>query len=296
MKVDGVFAGGGIKALAFVGALEVMNEENIQFERLAGTSAGAMTAALVKAGYNSKEIASLFDDMKFQQLLDPRIGTTVFPFIRWLRLYRRMGLYKGDVFESWLKGLLKSKGVSSFADLPEGSLKMVAADITNGRILVLPDDLKKYGIIPHSFSVARAIRMSCSLPFFFEPATITDSNGNKSLIVDGGVLSNFPIWIFQKRGQKNLRRPVIGFRLTPSLDSIPPRNVTNALTMLHSMFDTMRNAHDQRYISKDHAKNIVFIPVENVTATQFSLNEEEKQSLIQLGKSKTKAFLKSWSY
>ncbi|UCZ54590.1 patatin-like phospholipase family protein [Bacillus shivajii] len=296
MLIDGVFAGGGIKALAFVGALEVLDKKNIQFERIAGTSAGAITAAFIKSGYNGAEIEQMFADMQFQQLLDPRIGTTIFPFLRWLRLYRKMGIYKGNEFEQWVDKLLKKKGVSTFSDFPEGSLKMIASDITNGRILVLPDDLTKYGIIPHSFSVARAIRMSCSLPFFFEPVKLTDSDGKESLIVDGGVLSNFPMWIFQKRGQKHLKRPVIGFRLTPSLDAIPPRQVTNALSMLTSMFDTMRNAHDQRYISKNHAKNVVFIPVEDVSTTQFTLSDQDKLKLIELGKTSTEKFLKKWSY
>src|SRR5690606_15837517 len=90
--------------------------------------------------------------------------------------------------------------------------RVIASDLTNGKMLVLPDELPKYGINPQTFSIAKAIRMSCSLPFFFEPVKITDHRGT-NIMVDGGVLSNFPMWLFDAENVKKLR-PVLGVKLS----------------------------------------------------------------------------------
>lgn len=60
----------------------------------------------------------------------------------------------------------------TFADLPPGKLRIIASDITNGRILVLPEDIKRFGINPSSLEVAKAIRMSTSIPYFFDPVML----------------------------------------------------------------------------------------------------------------------------
>ncbi|MBU9724181.1 MULTISPECIES: patatin-like phospholipase family protein [Bacillaceae] len=296
LKVDGVFAGGGMKAFAFVGALQALDKKEIYFDRLAGTSAGAIMATLIKVGYNSHEIAQIFEELELPALLDKKRFRVLYPFYRWLRLYAKMGFYQGDVFEEWLRQTLHAKGVYTFSDIEPGTLKMVASDLTNGNLLVIPDDLPNYGIEPENFSVARAVRMSCSLPFFFEPVKLKNNNGIESMIVDGGVLSNFPIWLFASRNQPRFKRPVLGFRLSPSEVYMEPREIKNALNMLYSMVDTMRTAHDQRYIEKHDAKNIVFIPADHISTTNFNITDEEKDQLIDLGEKSTLKFLKKWTY
>jgi NTE family protein len=296
MKVDAVFAGGGVKALAFVGAMEAMSSKGISIERAAGTSAGAITAAFIKSGYKAVEISNLFNEIDVKQFLDPGPVGTVFPFLRWLRLYTQMGFYKGEAFEEWMREALANKGVRTFGDLPEGCLKMVASDISNGRFIILPDDLPKYGIDSDRFSVAKAVRMSSSLPFFFEPVKIKNQKGDEAVIVDGGVLSNFPIWLFIRKGEIKRKRPVLGLRLSPEYEEAPQNKITNSLSLLHSMFDTMRTAHDQRYVAKVHARNIIFIPVKGISTTQFQMTEQERKDLINLGKKSAMSFLSKWSY
>ena len=295
-KIDGVFAGGGIKSFAFVGAIRELKRKDIQLVRVAGTSAGALTAALLKAGYSSEEMEALFDEVNFDQLLEPKKYPVFSSFYRWIRLYKTMGIYRGKIFEDWLFEALKQKGIMTFGDLEAGSLKMIASDLTTGQIIVLPDDLEKYGYIPEKFSVARAVRMSCSLPFFFEPVKLINSIGEESVVVDGGVLSNFPIWLFADSSMERLKRPVLGFRLSPSTDNIAPIEVDNAIQMLQSLFDTMQKAHDQRYISKKFSKNIVFIPTKDYPSSKFTITEDEKINLITLGEKTTAQFLRTWSY
>lgn len=201
MKIDGVFSGGGIKGFAFIGAYKALEEKGFEFARVAGTSAGSIIAALIAAGYKSDEILSLMDSLELRKFLDKRKGIMSFMLMKWISVYWRMGLYKGQFLEEWMEEKLKAKGVSTFADLPKGKLRVIASDLTNGKIVVLPDDLSKYGINPNRFSVAKAVRMSSCLPYFFEPVKLWTKDG-VSIVVDGGVLSNFPIWLFDGKIKK----------------------------------------------------------------------------------------------
>ncbi|MCK0472570.1 patatin-like phospholipase family protein [Halalkalibacter sp. APA_J-10(15)] len=298
MKVDGVFAGGGVKAFSFIGAVQVMEEKGFEFDHVAGTSAGSLVAALIKSGYTSEELYSLLDELDVETFKDERMSLLPFPIAKWIHLYFKFGLYRGDALEKWLKEALAKKGVRTFADLPNGSLKLIASDLTRGRLVVLPDDLKRYGVIAEKFSVARAVRMSCSIPFFFEPVKIYSRGSSRkpSYVVDGGILSNFPMFLFRNGKIKKYRKPVIGFQLTPEINLLPKNKMNNAIDMYRALFETMSNAHDLRYIDDQHAKNVVFIPVIDVKATDFELTDGQKKELVHLGRDETEQFLRSWAY
>ncbi|MGP4061738.1 patatin-like phospholipase family protein [Halobacillus sp. H74] len=294
MKVDGVFSGGGVKALAFIGALEELESQGYSFHRVAGTSAGAILASLTAAGYSATEIKERLKSLSFEELVDVPITDRLFPFMKWLLLYFRMGLYKGNQLEFLLEEWLEEKGVRTFADIPQGSLKVICSDLTLGRIVVLPDDLKKvYGIEPATFSVAKAVRMSSGLPYFFIPVKIHGKRG-KSVIVDGGVLSNFPLWIWEKK-EGCRTRPIIGMKLSDEPDKLPEQKIQNAIQMFHALFKTMQQAHDARYISRSMSKDIIFIPVNTIETTDFDMSEEEKEALMHLGHEHAREFLKRWS-
>ncbi|MEO4055522.1 patatin-like phospholipase family protein [Solibacillus sp. CAU 1738] len=292
MLIDGVFSGGGLKGFALVGAFQVIEERNFQFKRVAGTSAGAIMAAFVAAGYNGKEIEEILDELDLTSLLDPRRTLLPLPFMKWMNVYRHLGLYRGKALEKWFYKKLAAKGIYTFSDLPKGSLKIIASDLTNGKIIILPDDLKNYGINAGEFSVARALRMSCGIPFFFEPVTLTTIKGNP-IIVDGGVLSNFPLWIFDDENGKRIR-PLLGIKLSSRREDQCARKIDNGLNLFEALFSTMKDAHDQRYISRKHEKDIIFIPVEDYSATQFELDERMKEDLINRGRSRALQFLKTW--
>lgn len=293
MLIDGVFSGGGIKDFALIGAYQVLEEKGFRFHRLAGTSAGAILAGFIAAGFSGKEIERLLDEQDFTIFLDPRNTFLPFPIMKWLFLYWRMGLYRGKALEDWLTEKLASKGIYSFGDLPDGSLKLIASDITNGKMLVLPDDLERHGISGRTFPIARAIRMSCGIPFFFEPVKLNVGFG-ESLIVDGGVLSNFPIWLFDEPNGKK-QRPVIGLKISRGNHETPVHIIKNSLNLFEALFSTMQNAHDSRYISRKHEKNIIFIPVEDTKTTDFDLSNDTKIALMEQGRKSTDKFLKTWS-
>jgi NTE family protein len=293
VDIDGVFSGGGIKGLALIGAYQAIEERGLRFKRVAGTSAGAIVAAFIAAGYSSGELKDIMEEVNIKKLLATNAGISI-PFIKWFRIYYRLGLYKGAVLENWIEQKLKARGIYTFADLPEKSLRVIASDLSNGRLLVLPDDLEKYGIAPETFPVARAIRMSASLPYFFEPVKLRSLEGI-SLLVDGGVLSNFPMWLFDRENVKKIR-PVIGVKLSHNSIERPKNKVNNAIELYSALFQTMKDAHDSRYISRKHEKNIIFIPTEGVQTTEFELSKDKKNELIQMGKYQGELFLKKWTY
>ncbi len=294
MYIDGVFSGGGVKGVALVGAYHAIEERGLQFKRVAGTSAGSIVAALIAARYSSKEILQLIDELDLSNFLDSRSTLIPTPVAKWFWLYWKMGLYKGNELESWLVSKLKVRGIQTFADLPPQTLRVIASDLTNGRLVVLPDDLPHYGIDPREFSVAKAIRMSCSLPYFFEPVKLKNG-GSPSIIVDGGVLSNFPMWLFDKENVKKVR-PVLGIKLSHHLNERPKNEIKNAIKLFEALFETMKDAHDSRYISRKHERNIIFIPTEGILTTEFDLSPENKEILFNAGYERAKKFLCSWSY
>lgn len=292
MLIDGVFSGGGLTGFALVGAYQVLEEKGYQFQRVAGTSAGAIIACFIAAGYSAHEMEEVLEELDVQALLDPRRTILPFPLMKWLGLYWRLGLYQGKALENWFLEKLAAKGVYTFADVPRGSLKLIASDLTNGKMLVLPDDLERYGIPADSFPIARALRMSCGIPFFFEPVKLKVGSG-ETIVVDGGVLSNFPMWIFDDdRGRK--KRPVLGLKLSRNQEEQQGYPIHNALQLFEALFSTMKNAHDERYISRKHEKDIIFIPVDGYSATEFDLDEKTKEELMTIGRNRTTQFLKMW--
>ncbi|MCZ0704077.1 NTE family protein [Natronobacillus azotifigens] len=296
MKIDGVFSGGGVKAFAFIGAMEQLEEKGYSFERVAGSSAGAILASLLAAGYKNEELKEIFMDLDVKQFMDGARLERYLPFIKWISLYFALGLYKGDVFEHWIHDTLAKKNIYTFADLPPGTLKVIVADLTVGKMVVIPDDVKRiYGVDPSNFPVAKAVRMSASLPYFFRPKKIWDQKHKKHIIVDGSLLSNLPMWVFDG-DRKFQKRPLLGIKLSANYDKIMIGKITDALKLTKSLFTTMQIAHDQRYIVMHQQNNVLFLPVSEVGVADFHLSQASKQNLVDLGKTKTAAFLKNWPH
>jgi NTE family protein len=295
MKIDGVFSGGGVKAFAFLGALECIEKKQLEFERVAGTSAGSIVAALLAAGYKLRELNQLLDELDLPKLLDPPRITRFIPASKWFFLYFQMGMNKGDKFEQWIYYQLAKKKIYTFGDIKEGYLKIVVSDLTLGKLVVIPDDLERvYGINPEDFPVSKAVRMSAGFPYFFMPKKLKGNTKEKSLIVDGGLLSNFPIWVFDSETNRR-KRPIIGLKLSDSPEKSNPNKIKNALDMLQALFSTMKQAHDARYVARSEKNNIIFIPVKDVQTTNFMINEELKEKLMESGRMEAEKFLKTWS-
>lgn len=293
MNINCVFSGGGVKAFAFIGVLQSLERNHYSIEKVAGTSAGAIIASLIAAKYTVEEIYELLMDLHLKQFMDLPFLSKTIPFSKWLMLYFNMGLYKGERFEKWLYQVLAKKGIYTFADIEDEQLKVIVSDVTLGKLVIFPDDINRlYGLKKRNLTVASAVRMSASFPYFFMPKKWRDVNHKEYYFVDGGLLSNFPLWIFNQRRTKQ-RNKTLGFTLQDSLDHVKPQKINNALDMLQAIFIAMLHAHDTRYIAKSKQDNIVFIPVKNVQTTDLSISNEEKEKCIQLGKIKTDDYLRS---
>jgi NTE family protein len=304
--VNAVFEGGGVKGISLAGAVRAAELCGVRFNRLAGTSSGSIVAALIATGYNAAEMKDIIESTPFSSFLhrSPIFNTKIIgPAVR---LFLRKGLYSGDALEQWVRELLAAKGVRVFGDLPAGKLRIIASDITNGKLLVLPQDVAAYGIDPHRFSVARAIRMSTSIPFFFDPVVLRQpirlrirrskvalQAAKISYVVDGGLLSNFPLWLFENDVLSGSPIPVIGFQMV-GRSEVQPHRIAGPFTMLQAMFDTMMSAHDERYIERHNRVRTIKIPTLGVGTTQFNISPEMSEQLYEAGLSAGKKFFSCW--
>lgn len=300
--VNAVFEGGGVKGISLTGAVYAAEKCGVVFNRVAGTSSGSIIAALIAAGYRAEEMKEIIETTPFKSLLRRNpifdiklIGPAV-------RLWLCKGLYSGDAIEQWIAGVLAEKGIKTFGDLPNGKLRIVASDITNGRLIVLPQDIVLYGIAPESLSVAKAIRMSTSIPYFFDPVILKQPAKERkkntvrtkfSYVVDGGLLSNFPLWLFEDDVPAESRIPVIGFQMVGRSDT-QPHPIAGPVTMFQAMFETMLSAHDERYIEKHNAIRTIKIPTLGVSTTQFNLTPQKSLELYRSGIAAGEKFFHSW--
>ena len=138
------------------------------------------------------------------------------------------GVYQGDYARTFVADQLEQLGVRTFGDLkldddqlPEERryrLVVTAADVTTGQLVRLPWDYRRvYGLDPDEQLVADAVRASMSIPFVFRPVTLTSAAGRKSTLVDGGLLSNYPIDSLDRLDGKKPRWPTLGVTLLPNL-------------------------------------------------------------------------------
>lgn len=149
-RVDLVFQGGGVKGIALVGAYSVLEDRGYRPQNMAGTSAGAIVAALIAAGYAAPELHGLLGEVALTRFLDrgwedriPLLGSP-------LSVLLDQGIHEGKAFLGWMREMLAAKGVERFGDLvaPEFAgdaryrhrVQVVASDVTARRLLVLPMD------------------------------------------------------------------------------------------------------------------------------------------------------------
>ncbi len=308
-KLDGVFEGGGVKGIGLIGALSVIERAGYEFVNVAGTSAGAIVATLLGAGYHADELKRILMELDFKQFEDaswagriPLAGPLIDEVVK-------KGLYKGDYFLNLMRDLLAAKRVHTFRDLvlPEYAdddryrfkVRVVASDISQGRLLVLPQDVAGYGIAPEDLEVALAVRMSMSIPFFFEPVMLQNS-----YIVDGGLLSNFPVEVFDSGGTPDW--PTFGLKLVRSDATPPAQQATSVQAVKHlingpvselaAMFFTAMEAHDAYYLRADKFVRTITVDTLDIASTDFALGPDKKEALYASGVAGAQAFLATWDF
>lgn len=293
MKADAIFEGGGVKGVAFIGALRVMEEHGYTWEKVAGTSAGSIVAALISAGYSSEELSGIYSRLNYLYFLR-RKGLGKLPLVGPVfELVFNLGVYHSDPIEQFLTELLQKKGIRYFGDLPKEKLRIIASDITAGKMMILPDDLPGFDIDPDRFPIARAVRMSSSIPYFYQPYVLKHGD-IPHYIVDGALLSNYPIWLFDVPGIPEW--PTIGFRLHEAEAEQNISKIRGLISYSKALLTTMLDAHDRFYVKKAQAVRTIFIPTLGVRTSNFHLSAEQRKALYESGERAAKKFLQTWSF
>lgn len=275
--ITGVFEGGGIKGLALAGAAAAALDGGHQFRRAVGTSAGALVGSLLIAGYDSSELRRMVSDVRWPDLLDAGLLTGIPGIGKHLAMLLHRGFYKGDALEETWRELLAARGVHTFADLPPGSLQMVTTDLAHGRGVILPDDLSAYGIDPLRFPVARAVRMSASVPFLFEPVTIRNrTNGERVLMADGAMAAKFPVQLVERRPD------VIGFRLTSPPDCHIHTRVRGPVSLAAAVISAGIGARESLPVLCGRLHRVIVVSLDH-DSLDFDITPAEARSLFDLG-------------
>ncbi len=309
-QADGVFQGGGVKGIALAGALKEFADSTRHPQnyvqdwiQLAGTSAGAIIAAFLACGHSAEQTAALIDETDFTRFEDWGRGGEILGGAINLALYH--GLAHGKAFHDWFRDKIDNK---TFGDIEQAkrTLKLIATDITRREMLVLPDSLSNYRVAkdeapiePSGFAVADAVRMSMSIPYFFQPIELVhDETGIPSTIVDGGVLSNFPVWIFDVE-DRDPTRPTFGFKL------VGGKGVGSGLgkilrafgwpaEMGVDIFHTTTEAWDKYWVSHSTYVRTCAISAGDIGTTDFNLTSQQQQWLLDSGKQAARTFLEGW--
>jgi NTE family protein len=325
-RADGVFEGGGVKGIAFAGAVAAAEQAGgvREWVNVAGTSAGAIVASMLVAGYDATDLHRILKAAKYDRFPDCGVGGVKVGGV-FNAIARMRGAAPGLYFKAWLGDVLQEsplarrlgKKTLTFGDVkrtdlppqPAGMtdakylraryrLTVIASGITSGQMLILPEDLPTFedqhgnAYEIDEFPIVDAVRMSMSYPFLFTPVEMRRS-GKPYFVVDGGLLSNFPIWLFDSQ---NPARPTWGFRLHPGSslsDGLPYRNVPRPfweVPLLKAMFSAATEAWDRREELQSVGSRTVSIPTLGVATTDFNLSPDDAAALYSSGLDTTRAF------
>ena len=323
-----VFEGGGVKGIAYVGALEVLDKEGIlkNIKRVAGTSAGAMVAVLVGLNYTASEISEILWDLNFQNFLDDTFG-----YARDIdRLINEYGWYKGDFFRDKMADYIKNKtgnGEATFKDLAKAKkyrdIYLIGADLSTGFTKVFC-----YNNTP-DVKVADAARISMSIPLFFR--AVQNINNDGHVYVDGGLLDNYPIKVFDRasfitkesnkreteyydKTNKSLSKKLgqidkhvynketLGFRLDSKEeiekflhpDMVMPikNDIKTLFSYTKALVTTLIDFQNNVHLHSDDWQRTVYIDSLGVGSTDFKISDSKKKELVKSGFNHTQDYLK----
>lgn len=320
--VDLVLSGGGVKGVGLVGAVVALMDAGYSVKRVSGVSAGSLVGSILAAASNGdqlttaqiKEMALTLPYPKFRDAGPaghlPVVGQA------W-GLVRDSGIYRGDFAHQWIRSELKNLGVTKFGDLalndkqmPEERryrLAVTVTDITTGQLVRLPWDYRRvYGLDPDEQIVADAIRASMSIPFYFRPVTLTSADGLTSTLVDGGVLSNFPIDSFDRPDGKPPRWPTFGVTVLPNLpegnDQVIPgigalRLLGPPSVLLEQLITTMFVGRDQTYLNQPWVSaRAIRVDSTAVNFLDFNISRTDAVALFEKGYEAAETFLSTWNW
>lgn len=322
--VDLVLEGGGVKGIALVGAVEAITRAGYVPARVAGTSAGAVVGALVAAMVRRGEsldgltdVARTLDYRRFRDrgrlasalVRVPLVGGGLGTLADALAIALHDGAYRGDYLRDWVRGVLAEYAVHTFGDLRrddpggDGSLHhryglvVVASDLSRHREVRLPWDYSVYGRDPDEQLVCDAVRASASTPYLFRPVQLSGAHGTATL-VDGGLISNYPIDIFDRTDHRASRWPTIGVTLDGGDDGTgayqPVRDpVDTGIAIIETAIEGCQEEHVRDPCNRART---IRVDTRGVSSFDFDLTDAQQQVLLGNGTDAATRFLGGWDF
>jgi NTE family protein len=290
-----VFEGGGVKGVAYGGALGVLNKRGIldQIVRVGGASAGAITATMLALGYDADYIKDKMLNLDFKQFEDGNWVSDIG------RLYKEYGWYKGDAFLEFIQGQIKHQTGSSdttFAELHEDvlhkkgfmDLYVIGTDLTTRQYQVF--SYEQCGDV----KIADAVRISMSFPFFFASRTFKNN-----IYVDGGVLNNYPLTLFDGPEYNGSLSPgdpnpeTLGFHLSKQV--VQPYPITDLKQFVGNLFETILDVQDDA-LWNDEANLSRTVCINNlgIQTTDFNITHDQREALVKKGHEATANYLRAY--
>lgn len=307
------FEGAGIRGIAYAGVIDELERQGrlTGIEKVGGTSAGAITAMMVSLGYSAEEIAAIISSTQFRKFNDGR-----FMFLGgFARMHKLYGWYRGDRFTDWTARLIEEKTGNpdiTFRELSARGYKdlyITATSLNRQRLLVFSRETYP------DMKVKDAVRISISIPLYFK-AVFIDSDGRVykkpdagqqlDVVVDGGIIGNFPITMFDtvvadSTGRKH-RIPdpgTLGVRidsdtqieedaLTKELVPIEIRSLNDYMAALYTFVIENLNRHELTEADWDRTISVSSV---GISPRIRRMSKEEKNSLIQSGREYTANYL-----
>jgi NTE family protein len=315
---DLVLSGGGVKFIGLVGAVVALMDAGYALKRASGTSGGSVVAAILAAAADGNQLTSeQVSELALSVPLPKWRDAAPVPFLgpAW-GLLRDGSMYRGDFAHDWIRSELKNLGVTTFGDLaldedqlpPERRyrLAVTVADVTIAQLVRLPWDYRRvYGLDPDEQLVADAVRASMSIPFFYPPVQLTSSTGLTSTLVDGGVLSNFPIDSFDRPDGRPPRWPTFGITVVPRLaegiaavmPALRPLRLFEQTALLESLLTTMLVGHDQTQLNLPWVRSrAIMVESSDVGVLDFDVPRKLLEEFFDKGYAAAQAFLSSWDW
>ena len=310
LGADLVLEGGGVKGIGLAGAVIALSDAGYVFPRVGGTSAGAIVAALVAAyqhrGVPLTQLLTDMNELDYGKFMDKDFGEKHLGLLGMATdLATHQGLYSTDYLHDWLHSKLDPIGVHTFGDLkitddpgtalpPQQRYRLVVhtSDLTRQCLVRLPWDLPDYlppGVDApvdaqvaaiDAYPVVDAVRASMSIPFFFRPYRQPTPQGSCTW-VDGGLLQNFPVTVFDRTDGLAARWPTFGIKLCcrPPIE-VPDKAVGDDISEFMAIAHTLLGEWN-RYVLQDDGVNsrTIWVDTMHVSATNFGIDRATQQTL-----------------
>lgn len=285
--------GGGVKGIAYVGALRELENANMLNgnERIAGTSAGSLVAGMVCAGYNVDAIEQLMYSIDFK-----KCESGFNPF----RIFSRYGMYSGDYILNFIHDFLnkspkKLQPNATFYQMQQAGCKNLYVFSCN----VSKHTVEEFSVdVTPDIIVAEAIRASMSIPFFFNAWQFSDNVFEKQIFVDGGVVFNYPLSFFDNvrfNNYKNVNYDSIGLYLYAKNKSVKTKlSYRTPLHFTKKLFESLMDTQDfLMNIDPEQMQRSIMIEDFNIPATDFKISKDDMNRLVDSGNFAAKEYLKT---